>query len=68
MKPRKIRPVRAVTRVTDSDRSYKKIRRSSPQESPNNNNSLGDDSDRGGETGGQRTQSQLSKKHKQFMK
>jgi hypothetical protein len=41
MKPRKIKPVRAVNRISDSDRSYKVIKkRQSPQDSPSNNTNL----------------------------
>jgi hypothetical protein len=37
MRPRKIKPVRAVNRITDSDRSYKKIKmRNSNHDSPEN--------------------------------
>ena len=37
MRPRKIKPVRAVNRVTDSDRSHRKVKiRSSNLDSPEN--------------------------------
>ena len=57
MKPRKIKPVRAVNRVTDSHRSYKKVKmvRNSSQDSPENHtqlNTTGEDySDRGEDEG-----------------
>ena len=41
MRPRKIKPVRAVNRITDSDRSYKKVKmRSSNHDSPENHTQL----------------------------